>query len=80
MMGLMKQRILSFCVAALTVLYAPLLALAEDEVKYNPRLVGYKTNVAVPDRSSALTWILLLFLAAICVAVLFKNAKRTHLD
>ena len=44
------------------------------------RLEGYPTNVSLPESSSGLTWVALVFLGAICVGVLFKDAKRSHLD
>ena len=44
------------------------------------RLEGYPTNVSLPQGSSGLTWVALVFLGALCVGGLFKDAKRSHLD
>ena len=46
------------------------------------RLKGYKDGtMALKDASgTALVWVLILILGALCVGVLFMNAKRTHLD
>jgi hypothetical protein len=66
-------------VAAL--LGSPLLALAQDDEDLkNARLEGYANPVTLEPQSSALTYLLFFFLATIAAAVLFKNAKRSHLD
>jgi hypothetical protein len=36
--------------------------------------------VLVDNDSTALTWLLLVFLGMVTLGVMFKNAKRTHLD
>jgi hypothetical protein len=60
---------------------SPSSALAQDEKKVvDARLEGYPQNVTLDGGSTALTWILLLALTALCVGVLFKSANRTHLD
>jgi hypothetical protein len=68
------------CVGAV-VLASPSTARAQDEeVKYDARLDGYQGSVSVQNQSTALMWLLFVFIAVIAVAVLFKDAKRTHLD
>ena len=52
----------------------------EEEVKHDARLDGYDTKVQVDSDNTALTWILLLALSAVALGVMFKNAKRSHLD
>src|SRR4051794_4649014 len=85
MMGMMKHRLIQ-AIAALIVLATPLLAWAaeNDEVKYDAKAVGFKRGegqtVIAGDASTALTWMLFIFLAMVCLSVMFKNAKRTHLD
>jgi len=45
------------------------------------RLEGYASSVRLPEAiSPTLIWMLLAGLAILVVAVLFKNAKRSHLD
>jgi len=46
------------------------------------RLKGYKDGtMALKDASgTALVWVLILILGALCVGVLFMSSKRTHLD
>lgn len=52
----------------------------EEELTYkDARLVGYPQNVYL-DGGTATTWFLLVFLGVVGFSVLFKDAKRTHLD
>jgi len=89
MIKLMKHRVhrwlLNWLLAAAFVIgsaiVSPGAALAQDEEKiYDARLEGYPGNVTLESRSTALMWLLLVVLAALCVGVMFKNARRTHLD
>jgi len=87
MMGAMsyRRRLLALYVAivSLAVFVMPLIALAkedEDTARLEARLEGYQLNVRMKEGSTALTWLMIGFLSAIAIAVLFKNAKRTHLD
>ena len=82
MMRNMKQHALALFCTWVIPLLMPALALAQDEdkPKVDARLEGYSTPVVIGDGTTALTWLLLFFLGVICFAVLFKNAKRTHLD
>jgi len=36
--------------------------------------------VTLADSTTSLIWLLFIFLAALALGVLFRNAKRTHLD
>jgi hypothetical protein len=79
----MKQRVLALIVA-LMVLSAPAIVSArppemEKEI-VDGRLEGYTKPVTLESSSGALTWLLFVFLGAVGVAVMFKNAKRSHLD
>jgi hypothetical protein len=71
-------------VAAMMLMSSPLAALAQDDDKRpNARLEGFgDAGVSLGDAggTSPLTWLLLAFLTACAVGVLFKNAHRTHLD
>ena len=80
MMKLMRARLLRV-VCWLLVVLSPTLALAADDEKLpDARVQNYPKPVSVPEGGTALTWLLLIFLSGICLATLFKNAKRTHLD
>jgi hypothetical protein len=72
-------RVLPVC---FTLLATPLIAAAAEGEKevYDARLEGYPQNVTLQGGSTALSWLLLIVLAALCVGVLFKNANRSHLD
>jgi len=69
------------CLCLSAVVLAPTSARAqEEEVKVDARLEGYQGTVSVENQSTALIWLLFVFLAVVAVGVLFKDAKRTHLD
>ena len=71
--------VLLACLWAFTL--APAAALAqEEEVERDARLEGYASKVALDNDSTALMWILLIVLGALAMGVMFKNARRTHLD
>jgi len=81
MMGHMKHRVLAFVLGSLLPLVFPMVAMAADEDELpDARLLGYKGGVKVEGGATAVTWLLLVVLALVCLASLFKNAKRTHLD
>lgn len=53
---------------------------AGDKEIVDIRLEGYATDVTLPAGTTAMTWLLLVFLTLLCIGALFKNARRTHLD
>ncbi len=84
MMNMKYRRLLALCLS-LVLLLTPVIVLAksgedEDTVKLEARLEGYPVQVRMASSGTALTWLMIGFLSAITIAVLFKNAKRTHLD
>jgi len=77
----MKMRLLRGFCWVMAVLLCPAMALAADEEKVpDARIQNFQKTVSLPEGGTALTWLLLIFLTLICLAALFKNAKRTHLD
>jgi hypothetical protein len=71
---------LAFACAAAVMSAAPALA-QEEAPKHDARLDGYSaSSVAIPNDSTALIWLLFIFLGVVALASLFKDAKRTHLD
>ena len=78
------RQLLAVCVlvcATAPALLWPGAALAqEEEVERDARLEGYASKVHVDNDSTALTWLLLVFLAMVAMGVMFKNSKRSHLD
>jgi hypothetical protein len=78
-LSLAGARLLVLAVACLA---CPLLAWAADDdvdVPHDARMEGYQLPMAL-EGSQALTWMLFAVLAVICASVMFKNAKRSHLD
>ncbi|MCC6424297.1 MAG: hypothetical protein IT447_12535 [Phycisphaerales bacterium] len=52
----------------------------EEELEYtDARLEGFPQTVYIEGGTST-TWFLLVFLGLVGLSVLFKDAKRTHLD
>ncbi len=83
MMRGMKRRLLTIFLAVMT-LALPLRpafgGADEEEQRPNVRLSGYPRSVESEKSGTALTYILLILIAGVCVAVMFKDAKRSHLD
>ncbi len=83
MIDTMKSTILSLILAMAILLSLPQTSQAkkyEEERDYDARLDGYTEEVRLEPASTALTWILLIGVGVVCCAVLFKDARRTHLD
>jgi hypothetical protein len=84
MESLMKHRLFGWCCFVVVVLMSPALTFArhyeEEREIIDARLEGYQGLVSLPASGTALLWLLLLFLAGVTVAVMFKDAKRSHLD
>jgi hypothetical protein len=83
MIGIMRQRLISLAAAVMLWAMTPLYALAASQVDESKivdgRLEGYPRGLTL-DGGSALIWLLLIGLAVPALGVLFKHAKRTHLD
>ncbi len=66
--------------ALATIMTSPTGALAQEaDVQTDGRLEGYPQSVTI-EGSTALTWFLLVILALVTLSVMFKDAKRSHLD
>ena len=81
----LKKWFAAFCLAIAVAANSPGTALAsssddEESKVYDARLQGYDKNIQLDSGSTALSWLLLAALGVMCMAVLFKDAKRTHLD
>jgi hypothetical protein len=85
----LKTRLICFACSAMALaiaFLAPVIAFAQrrgeeegSELK-EARLEGYAFNARAAEGGPALTYLLFIFLAVLGLAVMFKNAKRTHLD
>lgn len=81
----MKTRFLIIVLSCLSLFAAPARVSASssddsESKSYDARLEGYASKVTVDSSSTALTWLLVIILGGICVAVMFMNPKRSHLD
>jgi hypothetical protein len=83
MMGSMRKKLLAgMVIALLTVGIAPQSALADDQSKsYDGRLDDYgkEKNVTL-DGGTALSYFVWIGLGLVGLLVMFKDAKRSHLD
>jgi hypothetical protein len=76
-----RTRVAALCLAAAGALFAPAAADAQDDsAKNDGRLDGYSQKVLIDNDSTALMWLLALFIGVLCLGPMFKDAKRTHLD
>ena len=83
----LKSRLTLLACSAITAfitLIVPVLAFAQKEDENTQlkeaRLEGYAFNARAAEGGPALTYLLFIFLAVLGLAVMFKNARRTHLD
>jgi hypothetical protein len=75
----LRSRIGAAVVAIVLAAAAP--AARADDKAVNPKMIGYPKEITVDvEGSTATTWLLLIGLGIICVGVMFKAGKRTHLD
>jgi len=80
MMRSMRKKLLAIMIVLLTVGFAPLSALADDQSKsVDGRLDDYGKNVTL-DSGTALSYFVWIGLGLVGLLVMFKDAKRTHLD
>jgi hypothetical protein len=83
MMRCMKRRLLPLMIALLSLTAAPLSARADDTnapKDYDGRLDDFGREVTLDSGGTALSYFLFAGLGVIAIGVLFKNARRTHLD
>lgn len=75
------RRLLLLCVMALLAVAPAALARDDEDQKWpDVKYEGYKVPVKVEESSALLGYIMLVFTVGVCVAVMFKDAKRSHLD
>ena len=80
-----KSRLVVACLTAITFL-GPMLSVtrpvmaSDNDLKNDARLEGYKNRNVVLDTGTAPYYMLLAALGVIAISVMFKDAKRSHLD
>ncbi len=52
----------------------------EDVDHYDARVQGYDPKVELMSWGSTGCWIMMIIFGVCCVSVIFKDAKRSHLD
>jgi hypothetical protein len=81
MVLLLRNRLTHGLMALLSFLASPGVLWAQDELPaHDARLENYAESVLLQSGGTAMAWLLLVALAVLCLAVLFKDARRTHLD
>jgi hypothetical protein len=55
-------------------------ASGSDREVVDARLEGYTPDVTMQGTGTATIWFIAVGLGILCFGVMFKNAKRTHLD
>jgi hypothetical protein len=72
----------AMCIAASLALAAPSLALADDTAPpdHDARLDGYAQKTVLDSGGTASVYIVMFFVGAIGLGVMFIKGKRTHLD
>lgn len=78
----MKWRRTLAAIVILGVLAFPAAARAadEEEILHDARTEGYTGKVQIDKGTTALVWLAFIGLSLVSLGVLFKDAKRTHLD
>jgi hypothetical protein len=52
----------------------------EDVEHYDARVQGFDPDVEQKSSGTGGCWMLMILMGVVCVSVIFKDAKRTHLD
>ena len=53
---------------------------SDPDSHYDGRVMGYDPDVELKSGGNGFSWLLVVFMGALCVGVIFKDAKRSHLD
>jgi hypothetical protein len=81
MMEFMRRKLLAMAFVLLMLGVIPMSAMADDNAKsYDGRLDDYDKNVTLDNGGTALTYFIWVGLGVLGLIVLFKDAKRSHLD
>lgn len=77
-----RARVLAACCGLVLLAGAPgaVYAQSANEDLSDARLQGYSARPAIEKSGVGPTWLLFIFLSVVGCSVLFKNAKRSHLD
>jgi hypothetical protein len=77
----MRRKLFAMVIALSALGAAPMSVLADDAPKsYDGRLDDYVKPVTLDSGGTALTYFIWVGLGALALIVMFKDAKRSHLD
>ncbi len=77
----MRRKLIILTIALLVMGAGPISAFADDNSKsYDGRLDDYNRNVTLDSNGSAFSYVVWGLLGLLGLGVLFKDAKRSHLD
>lgn len=82
-LGAAKRSIAAALLALSLMMATPHRAMAssdDDVVHYDARVQAYNPEVELKSSSIGGAWLLLICMGVVCVSVIFKDAKRSHLD
>jgi hypothetical protein len=78
------QRFIATCMMIFSLSFsstARAAGLEDEEPPLNDgRTEGYNQKVQIPKPSTALVWLAFMALTVVSMGVMFKDARRTHLD
>lgn len=75
-----RRTLAAVLISGVLALPATARAADEEEVLHDARTEGYPGKVQIDKGSTALVWLAFIGLSLVSLGVLFKDAKRTHLD
>ena len=82
--GMCKRFTVAMCLAFALMVSLPSHARAsigDDEVEhYDARVQGYTPDVESKTGGVSMIYVLMVLMMVVCVSVMFKDAKRSHLD
>ncbi len=79
----LKRYAAAACLATVFSLGSPVHAFARedpDAVHYDARVQGYSPDVELKGGGLGMIWMMFVLLGVVSVSVIFKDAKRSHLD
>jgi hypothetical protein len=78
-----KRFAIALCLSLTLLASTPARSIARedpDAVHYDARVQGFNPDVELKSGGTGMMWVVMILLGVICVAVIFMDAKRSHLD
>jgi len=82
MMRMKWRRFMTTCITLCVLSFSTAAHAADDEEvpEHDGRTEGYSQKVQVTKASTSLVWLAFIALTVISMSVMFKDARRSHLD